>query len=98
MRIRLGSTAVNAKDNRGEGTVSVAYVRDGKLKRVKAKHCVLACYNAMVPYLCPELPASQKNALRYGVKAPFLYTHVAIRNWQPFQKLGIKAQGLKPRV
>jgi len=27
--------------------------------------------------------------LHYCVKAPFLYTHVAIRNWQPFAKLGI---------
>src|SRR5207253_7574356 len=35
VRIRLGSTAVNAKQNRGSAAtrnVSVAYVRDGKLK------------------------------------------------------------------
>jgi len=91
VRIRLGSTVVNANSYTttfGSG-VSVAYVRDGKLKRVTAKHCVLACYNAMVPYLCPELPQPQKKALHYCVKAPFLYTHVAIRNWQAFQKLGI---------
>ncbi|HVH50159.1 MAG TPA: hypothetical protein VM781_00720, partial [Candidatus Bathyarchaeia archaeon] len=74
---------------RGAGDVQVAYVRDGKLKRAKARHCVLACYNAMVPYLCPELPDAQKKALHYCVKAPFLYTHVAIRNWEAFQKLGI---------
>src|SRR6266404_4458202 len=92
VRIRLNSTAVNVK--RGDPTnarhsVSVAYMRDGKLKGVKATHCVLACYNAMVPYLCPELPETQKKALKYSVKAPFLYTHVAIRNWQAFAKLGI---------
>jgi spermidine dehydrogenase len=92
VRIRIGSTVVNAKQNHEAGEargVSVAYVREGKLKRVKARHCVLACYNAMVPYLCPELPELQKKALHYCVKAPFLYTHVAIRNWQAFQKLGI---------
>jgi spermidine dehydrogenase len=92
VRIRLGCTAVNAKQNHSADAVpavSVAYVRDGKLKRVKARHCVLACYNAMVPYMCPELPETQKKALHYGVKAPFLYTHVAIRNWEAFQKLGI---------
>ncbi|HVO56504.1 MAG TPA: NAD(P)-binding protein [Dongiaceae bacterium] len=88
VRIRLGSTAVNAKQDPAEG-VRVAYVQGGKLRRAKAKHCVLACYNAMVPYLCPELPEKQKQALHYCVKAPFLYTHVAIRNWQPFAKLGI---------
>ncbi len=91
VRIRLGSTVVNAGlyATRGRRGVSVAYVRDGKLKQVTAKHCVLACYNAMVPYLCPRLPEAQKKALHYCVKAPFIYTHVAIRNWEAFQKLGI---------
>jgi len=92
VRIRLGSTVVNAKQTagtRGAGEVKVAYVKDGKLRRVKAKHCVLACYNAMVPYLCPELPEAQKKALKYCVKEPFLYTRVAIRNWEAFAKLGI---------
>jgi len=91
VRIRLSSTVVNARQNllaRPPG-VRVAYLSDGKLKRVNARHCVLACYNAMVPYLCPELPEPQKKALHYCVKAPFLYTRVAIRNWQAFQKLGI---------
>jgi spermidine dehydrogenase len=92
VRIRLGSTALNAKQNHAAGTapsVSVGYARDGKLHRLKARHCVLACYHAMVPYLCPELPEKQKKALHYCVKAPFVYTHVAIRNWEAFQKLGI---------
>jgi len=92
VRIRLGATVVNAKQTpgtRGASEVNVAYARDGKLKRVKARHCVLACYNAMVPYLCPELPDAQKKALRYCVKAPFLYTRAAIRNWEAFAKLGI---------
>ena len=92
VRIRLGSTVVNARHRHAAGSVpsvSVAYVREGKLKRVSAKHCVLACYNAMVPYLVPELPEAQKKGLHYCVKAPFLYTHVAIRNWEAFQKLRI---------
>jgi len=92
VRMRLNSTVVNVSENGGgTGTprVSVAYVQDGKLKRVKSKHCVLACYNAMVPYLCPQLPEAQKKALRYCVKAPFMYTRVAVRNWEAFAKLGI---------
>jgi len=43
----------------------------------------------MIPYLCPELPEKQKEALHYGVKVPLVYSHVAIRNWRPFQELGI---------
>ena len=70
--------------------VEVAYVREGKLQSAKGKACVLACYNGMVPYLCTELPESQKEALHYGVKEPFIYTHVAIRNWTAFHKLGIR--------
>ena len=51
---------------------------------------MLACYNGMIPYLCPELPDKQKEALHYGVKEPFIYTHVAIRNWTAFEKLGVR--------
>jgi spermidine dehydrogenase len=92
VRIRLGSTVVNATRSYSPGAgfgVSVAYARDGRVCQINAKHCVLACYNAMVPYLCPELPDAQKKALRYCVKAPFLYTRVALRNWEPFAKLRI---------
>ena len=91
VRIRLNSTAVNAQQLAAESgsAVGVAYIHDGKLRRAKARHCVLACYNAMVPYLCPGLPEGQKKALRYCVKAPFLYSRVAIRNWEAFENLGI---------
>jgi spermidine dehydrogenase len=93
VRIRLGATVVNATQNHATQSqsrkVSVAYMRDGKLRRATARHCVLACYNGMVPYLCPELPEVQKKALHYCAKAPFIYTHVAIRNWESFQKLAI---------
>jgi spermidine dehydrogenase len=50
---------------------------------------VLACWNGMIPHLCPELPAAQKEALKYGVKVPLVYTSVALKNWAAFKKLGI---------
>jgi spermidine dehydrogenase len=43
----------------------------------------------MIPYICPDLPEKQKEALAYLVKAPLVYTHVGIRNWMAFEKLGI---------
>ncbi len=93
IRIRLNSTAVRAQHSgtpESAKQVEVLYVQDGKLNKVTGKHCVLACYNAMVPYLCPELPDKQKEALHYCVKEPFVYTHVAIRNWTSFHKPRIR--------
>jgi spermidine dehydrogenase len=69
--------------------VEVDFMRGGKLQSVRAKNCVLACYNMMVPYLCPELPEKQKENLRFCVKVPIVYSRVAIRNWTSFQNLGI---------
>jgi len=92
VRIRLNSTAVQVQhkgppDSAKE--VAVAYMRGGKLQSVQASACVLACYNMMIPYLCPELPQKQQEALHSLVKTPLVYTHIAIRNWSAFQSLGI---------
>lgn len=93
IRLRLNSTAVRAR-NAGASVsakeVEVAYVQQGKLRSVKGKSCILACYNGMAAYFCPELPEPQKQALHYGVKEPLIYTHVAIRNWAAFQKLSTR--------
>ncbi len=92
VRIRLNSTVVRAQhrdpSNPAKG-VQISYLRGGKVHGVQAKNCVLACYNGMIPYLCPELPEKQKEALAYLVKAPLVYTHVAIRNWTSFARLGV---------
>jgi spermidine dehydrogenase len=93
VRIRLNSTVVKVKHDGPPASakqVNVLYMRDGRLQGVRAGHVVMACYNMMVPYLCPELPPHQKEALHYGVKVPLLYTHVALRNWQSFANLGMQ--------
>ena len=92
VRLRLNSTVVHVSHVGPAETakeVEIAYQRGGKLEVVRAKNCVLACYNSMIPYLCPELPDKQKEALSYLIKAPLVYTHVAISNWTSFHKLGI---------
>jgi spermidine dehydrogenase len=43
----------------------------------------------MIPFLCPELPDRQKQALRYLVKTPLIYANVALRNWASFNKLQV---------
>jgi spermidine dehydrogenase len=90
VRIRLNSTVVHVQQTNAAKEVQVAYVRGGKSQTVAAKNCVLACYNGMIPYICPELPEKQKEALSYLVKAPLVYTHVALRNWTSFAKLNAR--------
>jgi len=90
VKIRLNSTVVRVQHlNSPSKThkVGVNYVQEGKPQTVTGKNCVLACYNVMIPYICPELPEKQKQALAYLVKAPLVYTHVALRNWTSFAKL-----------
>jgi spermidine dehydrogenase len=92
IRIRLGSTAARVRHAGAAESakdVDVVYARDKKLYSVRAKGVVLACWNSMIPYLCPELPDKQKEALKYGVKVPLVYTSVALKNWTAFQKLGL---------
>jgi len=93
VRMRLNSSVVNVRHAEVAANspkeVEVSYMRGGKLQSVRGKNCVLACYGMMIPYLCPELPDKQKDALSYLVKTPLIYTHVALRNWTPFSKLGV---------
>src|SRR5580700_2404792 len=92
VRIRLNSTVVQVRHSGPADSakeVEVAYLRGGKLQSVQANTCVLACYNMMIPYLCPELPEKQRDALHSLVKTPLVYTHVAMRNWTSFQNLNI---------
>jgi spermidine dehydrogenase len=84
-RLRLNSTAVGVRNN--DNQVEVDYVQQGKAQRVTADHCVLACYNALIPHLCPEMPDTQKEGLSYGVKTPFVYANVQLENGRAYSKL-----------
>jgi spermidine dehydrogenase len=93
VRIRLNSTAVLARhvgDPASAKQVEVVYGHDQKAYSARGKAAVLACWNMLIPYLCPDLPAEQKDALHYGVKVPLVYTVVGLRNWTTFHKLGVR--------
>jgi spermidine dehydrogenase len=90
-RIRLNSTVVRVKHPGGPASaqeLEVAYAQGGRVRTVRAAHCVLACWHMVIPYICDELPDKQKQALASAAKVPLLYTNVALRNWTSFQKLG----------
>jgi spermidine dehydrogenase len=100
IRLRLNSIAIRARHlgdpTSSGGGVEVTYLRGGRPFTARARGTVLACYNMMIPYLCPELPAVQKDALHRLVKTPLVYTSVALRNRQAFDNLkvhGVYAPG-----
>ena len=86
-RIRLNSTAVDVRHSADERQVEVTYVRGSRPERVVGRHVVLACYNNVIPHICPELPAAQADAIRYAVKVPLVYPNIALRNWRAWDRL-----------
>ncbi len=94
VRIRLRSPVVRVRhqgDPESARRVEVAYVQDGKLRSVTGEHVVLACWNTMIPYICRELPARQREALAFATKLSLMYANVQIRNWTSFDKLKLAA-------
>ncbi|HTS13755.1 MAG TPA: NAD(P)-binding protein [Candidatus Limnocylindrales bacterium] len=92
VRVRLNSTVIhthNVDDSANAREVEVVYIRNGEAHSVRGSACILACWNMVIPYMCPEMSEKQRDALHYGVKVPLVYTNVQIRNWQAFKKLGI---------
>lgn len=89
VRLRLDSTVVGVEQVDGGRSVRVGYVRAGRVETVLARHCVLACYNRAIPYLCPELPERQKRGLAHGVRAPLVYVSALVRDWRAFVELGV---------
>jgi spermidine dehydrogenase len=96
VRIRLNSTAVSVRnaskpneDPHQAKEVEVTYASGQEVFSLRGSACILACWNMAIPYLCPELPDKQKEALHYLVKVPLVYTSVGLRNWKSFQKLGV---------
>ncbi len=87
-RIRLNSTAVDVRHSRDGEAVDVTYVKSGEAFRVRGRHAIMACYNRLIPHICPELPAEQKQAINLATKTPLVYINVALRNWTAFANLG----------
>ena len=92
VRIRLNSTVVHARNVEDAATakeVEITYVRGGQARSVRARACILACWNMIIPYMCPELPQKQREALAYGVKTPLVFAKVLTSNWRALKKLGV---------
>jgi spermidine dehydrogenase len=94
VRIRLNSTAVRVKhdgDPASAREVEITYASSGKTYNVRSAHCILACWNVMIPYLCEDLPGRQKQALYDAQKVPLVYSNVLLRDGTAFEKLRANA-------
>ncbi len=92
VRLRLNSPVVRALHRGNVASsreVEVTYLHGTKLSTVKARGVVMACWNMVVPFLCPEMSQAQKEAMHYLVKVPLVYTRVGVRNSTAFQNLGM---------
>jgi spermidine dehydrogenase len=92
VRIRTNATVVKVTHRGDPATareVEVLYDCGGTISRVVAEHVVLANWHVVSKLIAPEMPEAQKQNLAYCVKEPYVYTHVALRNWRAFHKLGV---------
>jgi spermidine dehydrogenase len=92
VRIRLNSTAVWIKhdgDPARSQFVSVAYVIDGKLYRLKAKTVVMAGGSWTSKHIIRDLPQTHRDAYAQFYRSPCMMVNVALRNWRFLYKMGI---------
>lgn len=91
-RIRLGSTVVWVQ-HEGDPTrakfLTVAYTREGKVYRLKARAAVMAGGCWTTKHIVRDLPDAQREAYRQFYRSPCLMANVAVRNWRFLYKLGI---------
>jgi len=91
VRLRLNSTGVDVRHTDNGQEVDLTYVQNGRAHRVRSKHTILACYNNIIPHICPEVPKAQRDAIGTATKIPLVYTNIAIRNWRAFVDLGFQS-------
>ncbi|MGI9220536.1 MAG: NAD(P)-binding protein [Woeseiaceae bacterium] len=91
-RIRLSSTVVNIQHQNGDldADVDLTYVQNGDARLVTANKVIWAGYHALLPYICPDVPDQQKEALSSSVRAPLVYTNVLLRDWNSVAKLKLR--------
>ncbi len=94
VRIRLGSTAVALRHlgppEQAE-LVELRYVdAAGRVRLVRARQVLLACWHRVIARLTDELPRAQVAALDDQVKVPLLYTTVLLSNWRAWQRAGLR--------
>jgi spermidine dehydrogenase len=91
-RIRLSSTVI-AVQHDGEpdkaNSVTIVYLREGKLYRIKARSVVMAGGSWTTKHIVKDLPTSHREAYAQFYRSPCMMVNVAVRNWWFLYKMGI---------
>lgn len=97
VRLRLQATVTGLRHlgpPATAGQVELRYVDgQGRVRTVRARHVMLACWHRVIPHLTDELPAAQVTALQDQVKVPLVYGTVLLNNWRAWQAAGLAAIG-----
>jgi spermidine dehydrogenase len=91
-RIRLSSTAVSVQHDGEPGkanSVSIVYLKDGRLYRVKARSAILAGGSWTTKHIVKDLPESHRKAYAEFYRSPCLMANVAVRNWRFLHRMGM---------
>lgn len=94
VRIRLGSSVVQVKheDSSTSGkNVTVIYLKDGKLYRLRARSVVMACGSRLSRKVVSDLPANYTAAYDQFHVSPILVANVALTNWRFLYRMGFTA-------
>jgi spermidine dehydrogenase len=94
VRIRLDSTVVRV-EHIGEFSksdfVSVVYVNNGRLYRVKAKTVVMAGGGWITKHIVRDLDETRRSSYEQFNYSPYMVANVAVRNWRFLYNLGISS-------
>ncbi len=91
-RMRLSATVVSVHhegDPAKADSLSIAYAKDGKVFRVKARSAVVAGGSWTAKHIITDLPTAQRQAYAQFYRSPCMMANVAVRNWRFLQKMGI---------
>lgn len=91
-RIRLGATVIrveHAQSATDGEHVAVAYEKDGRVYRTRARAVVMASNGMMTRHVLADMPADIRSAFAETEYAPALVVNVALTNWRFLRELGV---------
>jgi spermidine dehydrogenase len=94
IRLRLGSSVVRVEHEDSpapDKSVTVIYLRDEKLNRLRARSVVMACGSQLARKVVSGLPTGHTEAYARFHVSPILVVNVALTNWRFLYRLGFTA-------